>query len=110
MEVIRHGDVILRRLTTADSTRIVTSVHNIVCPLKLSLDGDIVMEGELTGHAHRLTGRAVVMEIGGRRYVASGGGQITHEEHHTRTIPRGLWEIRRQREYEPRYYSRYVAD
>ena len=45
----------------------------------------ILAEGEITGHAHRLTGGVIYeWEAGGQRYVRVAGdkpGKLSHEEH-----------------------------
>ena len=61
-------------------------------------------EGEVTGHAHRITeGEATLYERKGTLYlkVISDVAALTHEEHHRIDLPRGDYEIRIQREYEP---------
>jgi hypothetical protein len=69
-------------------------------------------EGEVTGHRHRISdGEAELLERDGVLYlrVLSPTALLTHEEHAEITIPKGNWEIRIQREYEPEG-ERYVAD
>jgi hypothetical protein len=103
---IRHGDVLIFAAAVqlgADATRVPATPRGIV-----------LAEGEVTGHAHRIADvdGAVLYEWNGGRYldvVAEGGVTLTHEEHHAVTIPRGLHEIRIQREYSPDGW-RYVAD
>lgn len=103
---IRHGDVLIFGAASplgADATPVTPTPRGIV-----------LAEGEVTGHAHRIANSdgAVLYEWNGGRYldvVAADGVQLTHEEHHTVTIPQGLHEIRIQREYEPDGW-RYVAD
>ena len=61
-------------------------------------------EGEVTGHRHRISnGEAELLERDGVMYlrVLSPTALLTHEEHAPVTIPRGNWQIRIQREYEP---------
>jgi hypothetical protein len=69
-------------------------------------------EGEVTGHSHRISnGEAELFERNGILYlkVLSPTAILTHEEHAQVTIPQGSWEIRIQREYDPKGW-RYVAD
>ena len=103
--------------------------------------GNIILKGELSGHAHRLRGNVKILEVAERianrshQRIWDGGilktyagpitiepnkqvisyaivdapAELTHEEHPTITIPAGLYEIRRQREYDTDYI-RFVED
>jgi hypothetical protein len=69
-------------------------------------------EGEVTGHRHQISnGEATLFERDGVLFlqVLSPTAILTHEEHAAVTIPKGMWEIRIQREYSPEGW-RYVAD
>ena len=97
--LIRHGDVILK------PTREDLSLYT-------KKEGKVLAEGEVTGHAHRITeGQAELYERDGTLYmrVISPTAALTHEEHHRIDVPKGDYEIRIQREYEPDGW-RYVAD
>jgi len=83
----------------------------------------IVMRGELTGHAHRLTftddtetGTALLEDSGSAGeggpdlYLdVHGAVDLTHEEHTAITLPEGSYRVIRQREYDEGQI-RYVAD
>lgn len=107
--------------------------------------GNIILKGELSGHAHRLEGKAKILEeaekiaIGGffrdstisldrnevvvhmgtfaaepksqviGYAVVDAPAELTHEEHPTIIIPAGIYEIRRQREYDEEQI-RFVED
>jgi hypothetical protein len=102
MEIIRQGDVVLSRVDVdrvGDLEREPTTV---------------IVEGEVTGHAHRVAD-GVIVRAGGRRFVAAGRAdgtpaRVLHEEHAPVEVPAGLWEVWRQREYEPRREPRTVRD
>lgn len=83
-----HGDVHLISIE---------SIPNDVDPMR-----EKVLEyGEVTGHAHRFTTdtAAVFQAKDGCRYLrVIEPTDLKHEEHHTRTIPPGDFEIRRTRE------------
>src|SRR3954469_10248285 len=71
-------------------------------------DGRLVLaEGEATGHAHALQGSAVELVRArrwGRLYLVVEGdapATLVHEEHDPVAVAPGLYEVRRQREYEP---------
>lgn len=94
----RHGDV------------------HLVSISKLPKGGEVektrdVERGEATGHAHRLmfrhdtgggnfaqTAKIIRGLDGVRRLEVTEPTDLAHEEHRTRTIPPGLYEIRRTRE------------
>jgi hypothetical protein len=66
----------------------------------------ILAEGELTGHAHAFRGteaRKFGEDESGRSFLAVGddGGCLEHEEHDPITVPRGVYQVVRQREYRP---------
>ena len=50
---------------------------------KSSLKGGVIAEGEVTGHAHRLTGKYEVFEAEGKTYFKAGKGGVNyvHEDH-----------------------------
>lgn len=64
-----------------------------------------ILEGEATGHTHRIAvlDAAEVLEIESGLYLSVGeeGVSIVHEEHAPLTLPSGIYEVRRQREYSP---------
>jgi len=66
----------------------------------------IVAEGEVTGHAHALEGEDVRIledpaDIDRRFIEIMTANGLTHDEHDTIMLDPGVYEIRRQREYEP---------
>lgn len=93
----RHGDVILQKVSEIKGTK---------------LKHLVLAEGEVTGHAHRITeGEAELYEHEGTLYlsVKEGGASLTHEEHKEIKLPEGKYKITIQREYEPNGWRR-VAD
>ncbi len=67
-------------------------------------DGDVILaHGEITGHAHRVSGSAAtLLEVDDRKYLrVDTDVKVTHEEHGTIQLPTGVYEIRRQQEYTP---------
>jgi len=88
----RHGDVILVKMPAKS------------LPTDAEATGsDVIMEGEVTGHAHRVSGAGTVLATKeGRKFLkATKPITLTHEEHGPLVVPTGTWEITRQREYEP---------
>ena len=97
MRPIRQGDVILQPVQSTEGKK---------------LSHLVLAEGELTGHAHRISeGQAELYEKNGTLYlrVLSPTALLTHEEHNQIKIPQGNWMVRIQREYEPQGW-RPVAD
>jgi hypothetical protein len=96
-EIYRQGDVLLVRVRSRPGGR-----------KKIRREGGriVLAEGEVTGHAHAIADRGAELTetAEGRRFLRvlrEGGVRLTHEEHHTVTLPRGTYEVRRQREYAP---------
>ena len=93
---LRHGDVLLIPVATIPQGA-------------AKLSTDIVAEGEVTGHAHRLV-NALLFEHSGRRYVeGTRNGLITHEEHGAGRCV-GNFEVIIQREYDDEHEWRKVVD
>ena len=78
-------------------------------------DGRIVLaHGEATGHAHAIVEQGVrfFREDGagaGLLRIPGGGAQVVHEEHATIQLPKGLYRVIRQREFDAGM-ARFVAD
>jgi hypothetical protein len=103
---IRQGDVLIR------------SVDVLPKGLKaVPRDGRgrlVLAEGEATGHAHVVEGEALFLaadlaDLEGRFLQVEAESAVVHEEHGTLTLSPGIYEVRRQREYESDA-ERYVAD
>ena len=63
---------------------------------------NVIVEGEATGHAHRLASGAVLEAPDGTLYLdVPHTTQVVHEEHGPITLDPGLWLVVRQREYHP---------
>lgn len=74
----------------------------------------VLAYGEVTGHAHAITGRshALYTEPKAKRTflrVVKTTAVLRHEEHETVKLPAGDYEIKHQREYTPEEIRR-VAD
>jgi hypothetical protein len=67
--------------------------------------GVVLVEGELTGHSHRLArpDAGELLERGGNLYlrVLADSATIIHQEHRAITLPRGTYRVWGQREYSP---------
>ncbi|MGH7828497.1 MAG: hypothetical protein ACREQ7_25365 [Candidatus Binatia bacterium] len=64
----------------------------------------VLARGEVTGHAHRIAeGEVFLYQLAGLLYlrVISEFAKLYHEEHEDIMLPKGDYEIRRQREWDP---------
>jgi hypothetical protein len=62
----------------------------------------VIVAGEATGHAHRLTTGTILEAADGTLYLdLSVPTRVVHEEHDALTLGPGLWLVVRQREYTP---------
>lgn len=95
MKMYRQGDVLLVE------TKEPTATH--------PRESLVVLEGEITGHSHRLTSGAVLDCLEDTFVHAVEGTKMVHEEHDTITIPEGWYKVIRQREYDEKEI-RYVRD
>lgn len=93
----RQGDVLLQRVP-----RVPDEASQAVVPAGRT----VLALGELTGHAHLLTGtdgELVESHTAEKRFVTLAvEGVLTHEEHAPIAVPAGTYEVVRQREYRPR--------
>ncbi len=72
------------------------------------LGGDLIAYGEATGHAHRVTGDYLLFtkkrptgEMAVPTHlVARSPVKLVHDEHATVILPIGVYEIKRQKEYD----------
>ena len=71
---------------------------------------NVLVYGEMTGHAHRAEGENVTVLATSRGKVidARKAFRVVHEEHETIEIPEGFYRVVRQREYDEKAI-RYVT-
>ncbi|GCE31159.1 hypothetical protein KDA_66430 [Dictyobacter alpinus] len=68
---------------------------------------DILVEGEATGHAHRLTTGQSWQSNAGQLFLSAVlGSKIVHEEHAPIELEPGYWQVIRQREYSPKAFRK----
>ena len=62
----------------------------------------VIMEGEVTGHAHVAEGKGIELLTEGEKTIldAPNGATITHEEHGPLALPPGKYVVRRVQEYD----------
>ena len=93
-KMFQHGDVIL--IPMGDDEQIPEDAK--------VMSNEVVMEGELTGHAHRMPPAigALVLGLAGAKFLKTPQEvPLTHEEHGTFTIPAGNYRVHRVQEYNP---------
>ena len=89
MEMYRQGDVLF------------TKVEELPEGLERKRN-NIVVEGEVTGHAHRLLDGVIWMNVLGAMYLeVVRATRVVHEEHNAIYLEPGIYQVTRQREYSP---------
>jgi hypothetical protein len=105
MNQLRQGDVLLVAVekTPPDNTPVKSEV--------------ILAEGEITGHAHRLTGLVLEWSEDGQRYIyicGSEKGKLSHEEHDPVPVavvaPNVTYQVIQQTEWDLKNQWRKVQD
>lgn len=91
---IRQGDVLLVRVDPP------VEIPKRVRDEKGKPLAGLLVEGERTGHAHRLPAR-VYDTPEGRVLFLERPTMLTHEEHEDIEVPAGWWKPTQQREYVP---------
>ena len=87
-KIYRQGDVLLKKIKSL--------------PKKVKkLDTDIIVKGEATGHAHRLQNGTIYWRRNTMFIKANTGASIVHEEHAPIELEPGIYEVVRQREFDP---------
>ncbi len=100
VKMYRQGDLLLVKVDGLPSK-------------KRKLNTDIILRGELTGHAHKIINGIIysgvaLLETDGEvsrsvsiMYVeAKKGAKLVHDEHGPITLEPGVYEVRRQREFD----------
>jgi len=90
----QQGDVLLKQID---------SLPKDINKKELDKGHIILAYGEVTGHAHRIkdTVNSMFYEKDGKSYLkVTKPVDLTHEEHHTQTIPIGIYEVGIVKEYD----------
>ncbi|MFX0123352.1 MAG: hypothetical protein ACFFAE_06905 [Candidatus Hodarchaeota archaeon] len=91
--IVRQGDLLLKKVETLPKRAKIVK-------------GNVVLEGEATGHAHRIMNGEIFrfwsQTSGDQLFVkADKGTALVHEEHTSIDLAPGVYEVVRQREYDP---------
>ena len=86
----RHGDLLIRKVSSIPKTAILTSTN-------------IIAEGEKIGHNHELKGSQQVFETLDKQlyFEAKQDVILKHPDHNTLDIPKGRYIVEHQRRYDP---------
>jgi hypothetical protein len=92
MELYRHGDLLVKSVESVPSDA--RQLHHLV-----------LAQGELTGHSHRIAERdaATLFESPAGLFVivTAEKASLVHQEHGPIELPKGTYQVWRQREYTP---------
>jgi capsular polysaccharide biosynthesis protein len=77
---------------------------------KFRKEDNIIIEGEATGHAHRLENGLLSEGWRGMFIDAELSTKVVHEEHNTIFLPKGFYRVEIQKEYTGNNQSQYVLD
>jgi len=104
--IYRQGDVLVREVGPRDFA-------GRGAELAAEKGRVILARGEATGHSHSIDARMGRLFEGSRPGVCylllDEQGLLEHQEHSPISLPKGVYEVIRQREYDPRR-DRYVVD
>src|SRR5574341_549052 len=96
MEIYRQGDVLLIKRDRLSEGQLI--------PIPVDGSGRIVLAyGEVTGHAHAIadTAKARLWDAGAERFLqVLEKTALVHEEHAPIQLEKGVYEVRRQREWD----------
>jgi len=106
-EIYRQGDVLIEKVS--DEVRHPGNDVQGRPTIRQTIDNNVLAEGEVTGHAHRVVpnieGDQIVRweDFRGEQWmtIPAGGAVVQHEEHGTIQLTEGTYKTRRQREYDP---------
>ncbi len=62
---------------------------------------NVVAYGEVTGHKHQIADGEVLIKDGTQYVIARQKTKVVHEEHKEIPLPKGVYQVRNQREYSP---------
>lgn len=89
MKYYHHGDCLLIPVEKVEGKEI---------------KGNILLEGEVTGHAHRIKENTAKLYMDKRNVMfveVTAPSALTHEEHGRIELPEGLYRVDRVKEYDP---------
>lgn len=87
-KMYRQGDVLVRKIEKLPKR-------------VMKLETDIIVMGEATGHAHRIE-HGTLFRSGSTMFIqADAGAVLVHEEHAPIELEPGIYEVVRQREFDP---------
>lgn len=98
MNQYRQGDLLIREVAELP--------QNL-----LEVTSGVILEGEVTGHKHRITKGKLFLDKNGAMFLAIPKfGVVVHEEHNPIKLGKGFYAVIRQREYTSENMTRLVID
>lgn len=97
MKQYRQGDLLLQSITSIPKSA-------------KKLNTLILLRGEATGHTHRIESGQVFSDSGLLYIALSNPTSLVHEEHSPIKLPKGLYAVKRQKEYASKDMVRLVVD
>lgn len=89
---------------------LIVKIKSLPNGLRIKEDG-IILRGETTGHAHKISNGLVYTSPYGEVYIqAEEGAELSHEEHKTIYLEKENYKVIRQREYVSEEEEQYVQD
>ena len=103
----RQGDILIKETENYNA-------NNCIKMERDEQDRIVLAYGESTGHAHAIKDKNAILmrdKDTNKIYliILHNTADLIHEEHSTITLPSGLYEVKRQRQYTPEEIQ-YVAD
>jgi hypothetical protein len=94
MEIYQQGDVLMKKLDRGSIRKLKKD------KIKHEEGGNVLFEGEVTGHAHRATDdvKFFTDQFGNRFMETARKTTIAHEEHKPITVPKGIYLLDQVRE------------
>lgn len=110
-EITRKGHILMKNAFMARQGDVLfTKVEQLPEGLERQ-KSNIIVEGETTGHAHRLETGVIWASVLGVMYLeVVKATRIVHEEHNPITLEPGMYKVTRQREYVAPDIERMVLD
>ena len=97
MKQFRQGDLLIQEIESLPKN---IKKHNL-----------ILLRGESTGHAHRMESGEVFSDKLGNLYISlAKTANVVHKEHSPIELPKGLYAVKRQREYAGKDMIKIVVD
>jgi hypothetical protein len=110
----RQGDVFVRRVKPIITPSSALYKAGIFAKVERENGRIVLAHGEVTGHAHAIDDSKTVMfrdpQLNRIFFNALNSVELVHDEHSAIGLEAGTWEVIRQREWDERQTTQWVAD